>query len=68
MASHGAAPGPSTPPKNSGLAGGFGRTFGRVDAKDGDIVLHEVAEQIAVIAGDLDHEALRPQMPVGDQG
>ncbi len=45
----------------------IGRTGGRVDAEHRDAVLHEVLEQVAVVARDLDHEALAVRAPVCDQ-
>ena len=33
----------------------------RLDAEDGDALLHEVLQQVAVVARDLDHEAVLPE-------
>ena len=43
------------------------RGLGGIDAQDRDAALDEVAQQVAVVAGDLDHQRVRPQPLALDQ-
>ena len=47
--------------------GGIRRPDGGVDPQDGDALLHEVAEQVAVVAREFDHQTVRPKVPRPDQ-
>ena len=44
--------------RHADLFGGLGHVCGRLDAETGDAALDEIAQEVAVIAGKLDHEAL----------
>ena len=46
----------------------LGRAFRRIDAEHGDAVFDIVLQQIAIIAGQFDHQRLRPQLAVGNAG
>ena len=43
----------------------FRHVLGRLDAEDGDALCDEVLEQVAVVAAELDHEAVRVQLEPG---
>ena len=47
--------------------GGIRRTDGGVDPQDGDAFLHEVPQEVAVVARELDHETVGPKVPRRDQ-
>ncbi len=51
----------------AGGACGGGLVRGRVDAEDGDAALDEVAQEIAVVARDLDDEAVGSQVSGSDE-
>ena len=44
-----------------------GPRAGRVDAEHGDALVGEVAQQVAVVGGELDHQALLVEAFVGDE-
>ena len=53
---------------NPPLDGDGGHVGGRLDPEDGDAGGDEVLQQVAVVAGHLDDQAVGPQAEVGDRG
>ncbi len=56
-----------TPRSHARLVGRSHLVGSGIDPHHGDAVLDEVAEQVAVVAGQLDHQAVGAEVPVADQ-